>query len=142
MTTAKNGDTVKIHYTGTLSDGTKFDSSDGRDPLSFQLGAGQIIPGLEKEIAGMAVGDQKTVTVAADDAYGQRDPQQVQQVPRNALPPDLEPQVGMQLQAQTPNGVPVQLIVIEVAEDTITVDANHPLAGHDLTFAVEMVEIG
>ncbi|MCB1427156.1 MAG: peptidylprolyl isomerase [Zhengella sp.] len=142
MTTAKNGDTVKIHYTGTLSDGTKFDSSDGRDPLSFQLGAGQIIPGLEKEIAGMAVGDQKTVTVAAADAYGQRDPQQVQQVPRNALPPDLEPQVGMQLQAQTPNGVPVQLIVIEVAEDTITVDANHPLAGHDLTFAVEMVEIG
>lgn len=142
MTTAKNGDTVKIHYTGTLSDGTKFDSSAGRDPLSFQLGAGQIIPGLEKEIAGMAVGDQKTVTVAAEDAYGQRDPQQVQQVPRNALPPDLEPQVGMQLQAQTPNGVPVQLIVIEVADDTITVDANHPLAGHDLTFAVEMVEIG
>ena len=142
MTQVKTGDTVRIHYTGTLSDGTKFDSSDGRDPLSFQLGAGQIIPGLEKEIAGMAVGDQKTVTVAADDAYGQRDPQQVQQVPRNALPPDLEPQVGMQLQAQTPNGVPVQLIVIEVAEDTITVDANHPLAGHDLTFAVEMVEIG
>ncbi|MFP1630328.1 peptidylprolyl isomerase [Zhengella sp. ZM62] len=142
MSTAKNGDNVKIHYTGTLADGTKFDSSEGRDPLAFQLGAGQIIPGLEKEIAGMAVGDQKTVTIAADEAYGERDPRQVQQVPRNALPPDLEPQVGMQLQAQTPNGVPVQLIVIEVAEDTITVDANHPLAGHDLTFAVEMVEIG
>lgn len=142
MSTAKNGDTVKIHYTGTLADGTRFDSSAGRDPLTFQLGAGQIIPGLEKEIAGMAVGDQKTVTVAAGEAYGERDPRQVQQVPRNALPPDLEPQVGMQLQAQTPNGVPVQLIVVEVAEDTITVDANHPLAGHDLTFAVEMVEIG
>ena len=142
MSTAKNGDTVKIHYTGTLADGTKFDSSEGRDPLSFQLGAGPIIPGLEKEIAGMAVGDQKTVTVAADEAYGERDPRQGQQVPRNALPPDLEPQVGMQLQAQTPNGVPVQLIVVEVAEDTITVDANHPLAGHDLIFAVEMVEIG
>ena len=141
MTTAKNGDTVKIHYTGTLSDGTQFDSSSGRDPLSFQLGAGQIIPGLEKEIAGMAVGDQKTVTVPAEEAYGPRDPQQVQQVPRNALPPELEPQVGMQLQAQTPNGTPVQLIVIEVTDETITVDANHPLAGQDLIFAVEMIEI-
>lgn len=141
MSTAKNGDTVKIHYTGTLSDGTQFDSSSGRDPLSFQLGAGQIIPGLEKEIAGMAVGDQKTVTVPAEEAYGPRDPQQVQQVPRNALPPELEPQVGMQLQAQTPNGTPVQLIVIEVTDETITVDANHPLAGQDLIFAVEMIEI-
>ncbi|PHP68879.1 peptidylprolyl isomerase [Zhengella mangrovi] len=141
MSTAKNGDTVKIHYTGTLSDGTQFDSSAGRDPLSFQLGAGQIIPGLEKEIAGMAVGDQKTVTVPAEEAYGPRDPQQVQQVPRNALPPELDPQVGMQLQAQTPNGTPVQLIVIEVTDETITVDANHPLAGQDLIFAVEMIEI-
>ncbi|MCB1420554.1 MAG: peptidylprolyl isomerase [Notoacmeibacter sp.] len=141
MTTAQNGNTVKIHYTGTLADGSQFDSSEGRAPLTFKLGAGQIIPGLERQIAGMAVGDSKTVTVPADEAYGPRNPEQIQEVPRSVLPPEVTPEVGMQLQAQAPNGMPVMLVVSAVTDETITVDGNHPLAGQDLTFAVEVVGI-
>ena len=141
MTTAQNGNTVKIHYTGTLADGSQFDSSEGRAPLTFKLGAGQIIPGLERQIAGMAVGDSKTVTVPADEAYGPRNPEQIQEVPRSVLPPEVIPEVGMQLQAQAPNGMPVMLVVSAVTDETITVDGNHPLAGQDLTFAVEVVGI-
>lgn len=141
MTQAKSGDTVRIHYTGTLDDGTQFDSSAGRDPLEFALGSGQVIPGFDSAVDGMAVGESKSVTIEPDDGYGQRHDQLVQQVPKSALPDDMEPEVGMQLQSQSPDGQVMQMVVTEVADDAITVDANHPLAGQALTFAIELVEI-
>ena len=102
MSQAKSGDTVRIHYTGTLDDGTEFDSSSGREPLEFALGGEQVIPGFDSAVDGMAVGDSKTVTISPDDAYGQRHEQLVQQVPRNTLPDNMEPAVGMNLQSQAP----------------------------------------
>jgi peptidylprolyl isomerase len=141
MTQAKSGDTVRIRYTGTLDDGTQFDSSDGRDPLEFALGGGQVIPGFDSAVDGMTVGDSKSVTIQPDEAYGQRHDQLVQQVPKSALPDDMEPSVGMQLQSQSPDGQVMNLVVTEVGDDAITVDANHPLAGQALTFAIELVEI-
>ncbi len=141
MTQAKTGDTVRIHYTGTLDDGTQFDSSDGRDPLEFALGGGQVIPGFDSAVDGMTVGDSKSVTIQPDEAYGQRHEQLIQQVPKSALPEDMEPAEGMQLQSQSPDGQVMNLVVTEVGDDAITVDANHPLAGQALTFAIELVEI-
>jgi peptidylprolyl isomerase len=142
MSQAKSGDTVKIHYTGTLDDGTQFDSSAGRDPLEFQLGGGQVIPGFDSAVTGMAVGESKSVRIEPDEAYGPRHEQLVQQVPRSALPDDLEPQVGMGLQSQSPEGQVMMLTVTEVEDDNITVDANHPLAGQVLNFDIELVSIG
>lgn len=141
MTTAKSGDTVRIHYTGTLTDGTQFDSSAGREPLEFTLGSGQIIEGLDAEVEGMAVGEKSTVTVPAEKAYGPHSQQNVQQVPRAQIPAEVDVQPGAQLQARTPDGNTVMLTVVEATEDAVTVDANHPLAGQDLVFAVELVEI-
>jgi peptidylprolyl isomerase len=141
MSEAKSGDTVRINYTGKLTDGTKFDSSEGREPLEFQLGSGQIISGLDREVEGMKVGDKQTVTVPAEEAYGPHDAAKVQRIPRTALPPELEPQPGMQLQAQTPQGGQVALVITALDEQEITVDANHPLAGQDLVFEIEVVEI-
>lgn len=142
MSQAKSGDTVKIHYTGTLDDGTQFDSSSGRDPLEFQLGSGQVIPGFDKAVEGMTVGDSKSVRIEAVDAYGERHEQLVQTVPKSALPDEIEPAVGMALQSQSPEGQIMNLTVTEVAVDSITVDANHPLAGQALTFAIELVSVG
>ena len=141
MGQAKSGDTVRIHYTGTLDDGTQFDSSSGRDPLEFSLGGGQVIPGFDAAVSGMSIGESKSVTIAPEDAYGERHEKLVQQVPRNILPEDMEPAVGIQLQSQSPDGQVMNLVITEVVEDTITVDANHPLAGFALTFAIELVEI-
>ena len=141
MTQAKSGDTVRIHYTGTLDDGTQFDSSAGREPLEFAIGSGQVIPGFDNAVDGMAIGENKTVTIPPDEAYGQRHDQLVQQVSRNALPDEMEPAVGMQLQSQSPDGQVMNLVVTEVADESITVDANHPLSGQALTFAIELVEI-
>ncbi len=141
MSEAKTGDTVRIHYTGTLTDGSEFDSSAGRDPLEFTIGSGQIIPGLDREIAGMAVGDSKTVTVAADEAYGQRDPAAVQEVPRNAVPAEIDLVVGKRLQATTADGGQMVVTIAAVSDETVTMDANHPLAGEDLVFEVELLEI-
>ena len=141
MTQAKSGDTVRIHYTGTLDDGTQFDSSEGRDPLEFALGGGQVIPGFDSAVDGMTVGESKSVTIAPEQAYGERHEQLVQQVPKSALPEEMKPEVGMQLQSQSPDGQVMNLVVTEVEEATITVDANHPLAGQALTFAIELVEI-
>ena len=142
MSQAKSGDTVKIHYTGTLDDGTQFDSSAGRDPLEFELGGGQVIPGFDSAVEGMAVGESKNVRIEPDQAYGERHEQLVQQVPRSALPDDLEPQVGMGLQSQSPDGQVMMLMVTAVGEEEITVDANHPLAGQALSFDIELVSIG
>ncbi|HEY5644255.1 MAG TPA: peptidylprolyl isomerase [Woeseiaceae bacterium] len=141
MTQAKAGDTVRIHYTGTLDNGTRFDSSEGREPLEFNLGGGQVIPGFDAAVDGMAVGESKTVTIPAAEAYGERHEQLVQQVPREMLPDTIEPAVGMQLQSQSPEGQVMNLVVTEVTDAAITVDANHPLAGQALTFSIELVEI-
>jgi peptidylprolyl isomerase len=141
MSQAKTGDTVKIHYTGTLDDGSQFDSSAGREPLEFELGSGQVIPGFEKAVEGMAVGDTKTVNISPDDAYGPRHKQMIQEVPRNALPDDVEPQVGMGLQARRPDGAMLDLTITAVTEESITVDGNHPLAGQALNFKLELVSI-
>ena len=141
MSQAKTGDTVKIHYTGMLDDGTQFDSSAGRDPLEFTLGSGQVIPGFDKAVEGMAVGDEKTVNIQPEDAYGPRNDQMVQEVPKNALPDDLEPEAGMGLQARGQDGQVLNLTVISVGDDSITVDGNHPLAGQNLNFDIQLVEI-
>jgi len=141
MTQAKSGDTVKIHYTGTLDDGTQFDSSAGRDPLQFTLGTGQVIPGFDKAVEGMTVGDSKQVNIPAEDAYGPRREQMVQDVPRSALPNDLDPVEGMALQAKGQDGQVINLTVTDVKDDSITVDGNHPLAGKALNFDIELVDI-
>lgn len=141
MKQAKTGDTVRIHYTGRLTDNTQFDSSAGEDPLEFQIGGGQLIPGLEREIVGMQVGAKKTVNVASDDAYGPHRAEAVQQVERSLVPPDLDLVVGEQLGATTDDGHTLELTIVEVTDETVTLDANHPLAGQDLVFDVELVEI-
>lgn len=141
MTQVKNGDTVHIHYTGTLSDGTPFDSSQGREPLAFEVGTGQIISGLDAAIPGMAVGEKKTVKVPCDEAYGPINPDMRQDVPRSDIPPEIPVEVGTRLQMQTQSGQPVPVVVVAADDKTITLDANHPLAGHDLTFDIELVAI-
>ena len=141
MSQAKQGDNVKIHYKGTLDDGTEFDSSEGREPLEFELGSGQVIPGFDNAVDGMTVGDSKNVRIEPGDAYGERHEQLIQEVPRTALPPEMEPEVGMALQSQAPDGQVMNLMVTAVTEATITVDANHPLAGQALTFEIELVSI-
>ena len=141
MTTAKQGDTVRIHYKGTLTDGTVFDTSEGRDPLEFEVGSGTIIPGLDAAIPGMTVGDEKTVNVPADQAYGPVNDQARQAIPRTDIPADIPVEVGTQLQMQTPQGQVVPVTVADVSDSEVTLDANHPLAGKDLTFAIQMVEI-
>jgi peptidylprolyl isomerase len=141
MATATTGTTVSIHYTGTLSDGTTFDSSEGRDPLSFEMGKGQIIPGLEQALDGMSVGESKTVTIPADQAYGPHVPEGVQDVPREMVPDHIPLDLGTQLQVQTPEGQQTQVVVTKVTDETVTLDGNHPLAGKDLTFAVEVVSV-
>lgn len=138
---AKAGDTVQVHYTGKLDDGSVFDSSAGRDPLEFTVGAGQVIPGFEQAVEGMAVGQTKTVTIPSAEAYGERVAEAVLQVPREQLPPDLEPEVGQQLVMQSRDGRQIPIVVVEVTEDSITIDANHPLAGRDLTFEIELVSV-
>lgn len=142
MTQAKQGDTVKVHYSGTLSDGTVFDSSAGRDPLQFTLGAGQIIPGFERAVEGLAAGDKTTTVIPPEQAYGEHQPEAVLEVPLARLPPDLNPEVGQQLQMQGENGQPIPVRVTGMSDDTVTIDANHPLAGKELTFAIELVAVG
>ncbi|MFD1697235.1 FKBP-type peptidyl-prolyl cis-trans isomerase [Roseibium aestuarii] len=142
MTTVKAGDIVHIHYKGTLTDGSVFDSSEGRDPLSFTVGSGQIIPGLDKALPGMQVGEDKTVTIPAEEAYGPVNPAARQAVPRNQFPPEIPLEVGTQLQVQTQGGQIMPVVIDTVEDDHVVLDANHPLAGKDLTFAFSVVAIG
>ena len=139
MTDIKDGDTVRIHYTGTLEDGTTFDSSLGREPLEFVVGSGHIIKGLDVALPGMQAGDKKTVNIACDDAYGPVNPAMHQGVPRDAMPDDITLEVGMQLQMQSPQGQPMPVTVTEVTDEQVMLDANHPLAGRDLVFDIEVV---
>lgn len=141
MTTAATGDTVRIHYSGRLTDGTQFDSSEGRAPLEFTLGQGQVIKGLEQHVDGMETGTKSTVTIPAEAAYGPRRDDAVQQLDREKVPAGIEVQVGTQLQARTADGGVLPITVVGVDEQSVTVDANHPLAGKDLVFDVELVEV-
>lgn len=142
MTQAKDGDNVTIHYTGKLSDGTVFDSSEGADPLPVSLGSGQVIVGFEEAILGMAVGDSKTVTIPQDKAYGPYHDEKVIVFPVEQIPEDIEPEIGMHLQLQHQDGQPFTVHVTEVTEEHVKLDANPPLAGQDLTFDIELVSIG
>ena len=136
----ENGKTVKVHYKGTLADGTVFDSSDGRDPLEFETGSDQVIPGFEAAVVAMSPGDTTTVTLECEDAYGERRDEMQGQVPRESMPDDMELEVGMMLQMETEDG-PMPVRVIEVDDSAVTLDANHPLAGEDLTFELTLVDI-
>ncbi|MFT6457094.1 FKBP-type peptidyl-prolyl cis-trans isomerase [Pseudophaeobacter arcticus] len=142
MTEVKNGDTVRIHYTGTLADGSVFDSSEGRDPLEFTVGSGQVIAGMDAGLPGMRVGDKKRLEIPADEAYGPLNPEARQAIPREGIPDDIPLELGTQLQMQSPEGHVLPVTVVEVTEATVTLDANHPLAGKDLTFDIELVSIG
>ncbi len=141
MSSPQLGQKVRVHYTGTLEDGTQFDSSAGREPLEFTLGEGQVIPGFESALAEMSVGETKTVNIPADQAYGAHQPELVQKVEREQIPAEIELALGAQLQAQGPDGQVFRLVVIELDEATATLDGNHPLAGKALTFELELVEI-
>lgn len=142
MTQAKIGDTVSVHYTGKLDDGTVFDSSSGREPLQFALGAGNVIPGFEDAVIGMAPGESKTQTIAASDAYGDYYPEMVMVVDRQQFPADMPVEIGQQLQIQQPGGPPIPVVITDVNGAEVTLDANHPLAGQDLTFDIQLVTIG
>jgi peptidylprolyl isomerase len=141
MQQAKQGDTVHVHYRGTLEDGTVFDSSEGADPISFTIGAGEVIPGFEEMVTGMETGQKKTNTIAADDAYGPRRDELVFTVGRDQIPPGSDIEVGDVLQVGFPDGSSANVQVAAMTDDSVTLDANHPLAGRDLTFELELVEI-
>lgn len=142
MPKVKDGDTVKVHYTGKLGDGSVFDTSREREePLEFTLGEGQLIPGFEKAVVGMDVGDSTSVDIPTDEAYGERRDDLEIEVPKAELPDNVEPEVGMQLQMQQQeNGKAIPVQITEVTDEKVKLDANHPLAGKDLTFDIELVE--
>ena len=139
---AKNGDLVKVHYTGKLINGEQFDSSAGREPLEFTVGADQMIKGFDAAIPGMSVGDKKTINIIADDAYGPRSEDAIIEFPKENVPPEMILEAGMPLTLTNQQGQPVQAIVLEIKEDIIVMDANHALAGEELIFDIELVEIG
>ena len=141
MTQAKSGDAVKIHYKGSLDDGTVFDSSEDREPLAFTLGGGQVIAGFDEAVTGMTVGESKSVNIPADKAYGQRNEEMIIEAPRDQVPPEITPEVGQQLQMGGPNGEVVVVIITEITDEYIKLDANPPLAGKDLNFDIELVSI-
>ncbi|MEO1403185.1 MAG: peptidylprolyl isomerase [Cyanobacteria bacterium J06635_1] len=141
MAQAKQGDTVLIHYTGKLDDGSVFDSSVERDPLEFSIGAGRVIPGFESAVVGMSPGESKVETIPSEQAYGPRREEMVVQVDRTQIPEEIPLGVGVQLQMQGPQGQQVPVMVTEVSEAKVTLDANHPLAGENLTFEIQLVEI-
>lgn len=140
MAQAKSGDTVRVHYTGRLEDGSVFDSSRGREPLEFVLGAQQVIPGFEEAVDGLSPGEARTVSIPVERAYGPRREEMVLVVGRDQFPDDIVPEVGQQLQMSQDGQVAI-VTITGVSDAEITMDANHPLAGKDLTFDVELVEI-
>jgi peptidylprolyl isomerase len=141
MAQAQLGNTVKVHYTGKLDDGTVFDSTASRDPLQFSLGNGNVIPGFEQAVLGMSPGESKTTNIPADRAYGPHRPELVMVVERQQMPEDLSIQVGQPLQIRQNNGQTIPVIISQISDSKVTLDANHPLAGQDLTFEIELVEI-
>lgn len=141
MSIAKEGNTVKVHYTGTLKNGEVFDSSKEKEPLEFTLGEGQLIPGFEKAVIGMNVGDSTTINIPSAEAYGDAREDLIIAVPKDQLPEEIEPQIGMQLQVNQENGQPVPVRIADITETELKLDANHPLAGEDLTFDIELVNV-
>lgn len=142
MTEVTSGATVRIHYTGTLEDGTVFDSSEGREPLEFTVGSGMIIPGLDKALPGMSVGEKKKVTIAPEEAYGPRQDDALLEVPRADIPAEIPLELGLQLQMTGQQGQPVPVTVVELTDESVTLDANHALAGQTLIFDFEIVSVG
>jgi peptidylprolyl isomerase len=141
MRQAKQGDTVRIHYTGTLNDGTEFDSSAEREPIEFTLGSQAVIPGFEDGVLGMQIGEQKKIHIPPEEAYGPHNEALVEEIPLQHFPEDMVLQVGMHLQAQSPNGESFNVVVTALSEASATLDGNHPLAGEALNFELELVEI-
>jgi len=141
MKKAESGNTVKVHYTGKLNDGTVFDSSRDGSPLEFTVGSGHVIKGFDNAVSGMAVGEQKTVNIPADEAYGPIRDEMVLTVKREQLPKNIELKEGLHLQLSQPDGAVFNVMVTNLTEDSVTLDGNHPLAGKDLNFDIELVEI-
>jgi peptidylprolyl isomerase len=141
MQQVKNGDTVKVHYHGKLEDGSTFDSSAGRDPLEFEVGSGMVIPGFDEGVKGMQVGDKRTLNIPADEAYGPVDETRILEFPKDRFPPDMKPEVGMTLNMSNGQGDYLPVVISEVHDDRVMLDANHPLAGKDLIFDIELMEI-
>jgi FKBP-type peptidyl-prolyl cis-trans isomerase 2 len=141
MNQVKENNTVKVNYTGKLSDGQVFDTSEGKEPIEFTLGQGQLIPGFEKGLIDMELNEKKTITVAKDEAYGDVNKDLIQEVKKTELPQDMTPEVGMGLVSKSPDGQEMNLMVVEVKDETIVIDGNHPLAGKDLVFDLEVLEI-
>ncbi|HEX4850556.1 MAG TPA: peptidylprolyl isomerase [Puia sp.] len=141
MQSVKSGDTVRVHYHGKLTNGTSFDSSEGRQPLEFTVGSGMVIRGFDNGVLGMIVGDKKTISIPVQEAYGPVNPQMIMDFPLERLPEDLSPEVGMQLQMSNNSGQQFPVVIKEIRPDVIVLDANHPLAGEDLIFDLELVEI-
>ncbi len=142
MQQAKEGDVVKVHYTGKLTSGELFDSSTDREPLEFTIGAGQMIKGFDAALPGMLVGDKKTINIPAADAYGERSEEAIINFPKENVPPDMKLEPGMTLTLSNQAGQPIPVIVIELTDDSVILDANHFLAGKDLIFDIELMEIG
>ncbi|MBN2038412.1 MAG: peptidylprolyl isomerase [Spirochaetes bacterium] len=141
MKKAENGDTIKVHYTGTLNDGTVFDTSKNREPLEFTIGSGQVIPGFDLGVIGMEINDKKTLNISCAEAYGERREELMFDVPKTDLPEGINPQVGQQLQMQNNDGQNFIVVISEINDSSIKIDANHPMAGEDLNFDIELVEI-
>lgn len=141
MGAAKDGDTVQVHYTGRLDDDTVFDSSKDRDPLKFDVGEGKVIPGFEKGIVGMEIGDKKTITIPPEEAYGPHRDELTLTVNKEQFPENITPAVGQQLQMQQPDQSTINVVITSIEGDNVTLDANHPLAGKTLIFDLELVGI-
>lgn len=141
MTQVKSGDTVKVHYTGTLEDGTQFDSSVGRDPLQFTVGAQQVIQGFDDGVDGMETGETKTIHIPCADAYGPRRDEMMLEVPLGQFPPEITLEVGKQLQMRSEGGQVMPVTIVELSDSSATLDANHALAGKDLIFEITLVEV-
>ena len=141
MAQVKEGDLVRVHYTGKLTSGEQFDSSAGKEPLEFTVGAGQMIKGFDAAMPGMAIGEKKTINIVPEEAYGPKDPNAIIEFPKEHIPADMKLEAGMQLTLTDPNGNPVPVVVVEVKEEVIILDANHFLAGEELVFDIELVEI-
>ncbi len=141
MTAIKNGDKVKVHYTGSLDNGTVFDSSEAREPMEFTVGSGQLIKGFDQGVLGMKKGEEKTVHIAAADAYGEHNDKLIRRIPRTALPQDREPQVGMVIGLVRSDGMQGEARITELTKEDIAIDMNHPLAGKDLNFKIKIVEV-
>jgi len=141
MTQHTDGTVLAIHYTGTLNDGTEFDSSREREPLEITLGQGMVIPGFEAAVQTMAVGDTRTVTIPSAEAYGEYNTEMVIQIPAENFPPEIPQEAGQHVVLRTPEGQEVPALIMEIADGTVTLDANHPLAGQDLTFELELMAV-